>query len=330
MSQIKEKNEGKRQLHEEKSIKAIPGLGLPILLVILAVASLGCVFVGIVILPKVIGGIIIVISVLVFAVMIILLRGVKVIKPNEGRVFTFFGRYIGTLRTDGTFWVNPFATVVEGPVVVEAQTEKRRAAENAFDGKLSLKALTLSTDQLKINDVNGNPVIISTIVIWRVHDTAKAIFDVDNYVAFLKAQCDLALRNIVRQYPYDAPDDNMGNEKTLRGSTLEIAEALKSEIQDNVKLAGLEILEARITYLAYAPEIAAAMLQRQQASAIVDARQLIVDGAVGMVEMALKKLSEENIIELDEERKAAMVSNLMVVLCANKDAQPIVNSGSIY
>ena len=188
--------------------------------------------------------------------------------------------------------------------------------------------MTLNNDKQKINDLLGNPIIIGIVVVWRVENTAKAVFNVDNYREFLSMQCDSALRNIVRLYPYDMASD--ADEKTLRGSSLEVAARLKEEIQANVENAGIEIMDARITHLAYAPEIAAAMLQRQQASAIIDARKMIVEGAVGMVEMALAQLSENNVVELDEERKAAMVSNLLVVLCGNKDAQPIVNSGSIY
>jgi regulator of protease activity HflC (stomatin/prohibitin superfamily) len=191
--------------------------------------------------------------------------------------------------------------------------------------------MTLNNDKQKINDLLGNPIIIGIVVIWRVINTAKAVFNVDNYTEFLSIQCDSALRNIVRLYPYDITgDSDDDNEKSLRGSSQEIAENLKQEIQSKVEIAGLEIMEARITHLAYAPEIAAAMLQRQQAAAIIDARAMIVDGAVGMVEMALSRLSEKEVVQLDEERKAAMVSNLLVVLCGNKDAQPIVNSGSLY
>jgi regulator of protease activity HflC (stomatin/prohibitin superfamily) len=188
--------------------------------------------------------------------------------------------------------------------------------------------MTLNNEKQKINDELGNPIIIGIVVIWKVVNTAKAAFNVDNYTEYLSIQCDSSLRNIVRLYPYDASTED--GEKSLRGSSQEVAEKLKEEIQSRVDIAGLDILEARITHLAYAPEIAAAMLQRQQASAIIAARQMIVEGAVGMVEMALAKLSENNIVQLDEERKAAMVSNLLVVLCGNKDPQPIVNSGSIY
>ncbi len=186
----------------------------------------------------------------------------------------------------------------------------------------------MSNDRQKINDALGNPIIIGIVVIWRVVDTAKAVFNVDNYKEFLSIQCDSALRSTVRLYPYDA--DPSENERSLRGSSQEVADMLREEIQSKVDIAGLEIIEARITHLSYAPEIAAAMLQRQQASAVIDARQMIVEGAVGMVEMALAKLSENDIVNLDEERKAAMVSNLLVVLCGNKDAQPVVNSGTLY
>ena len=191
-----------------------------------------------------------------------------------------------------------------------------------------MKAMTLNNDKQKVNDEEGNPIEIGVVVIWRVINTAHAVFNVDNYVDYISTQSDAAIRQVARQYPYDVSEN--GDEKSLRGSSVEIANILKNELQNRVEIAGIEILEARIAHLAYAPEIAAAMLQRQQASAIIAARQKIVDGAVSMVEMALKKLNDNGIVELDEERKAAMVSNLLVVLCGNKDAQPIVNSGSIY
>ena len=206
----------------------------------------------------------------------------------------------------------------------------------AMNKKLSLKIMTLNNNRQKINDCLGNPVEIGIAVTWRIVDTAKAVFNVDNYKEYLSLQCDSALRNIVRLYPYDvAPNvdttgDGIADDGSLRGSSEIVAGRIRQEIQDRVDEAGIEIIEARITYLAYATEIAAVMLQRQQASAIIDARKMIVDGAVGMVEMALERLSKNEIVELDEERKAAMVSNLLVVLCGNKDAQPIVNSGSLY
>ena len=196
--------------------------------------------------------------------------------------------------------------------------------------------MTLSNSKQKVNDVLGNPVEVAVAVMWRGHDTAKAVFEVDNFKEYLSLQCDTAVRNVVKVYPYDVTDnvdttgDGEADDGSLRGSTELVANRIKDEIQSKVVDAGLEIVDARITYLAYAPEIAAAMLQRQQASAVVDARKLIVDGAVGMVEMALERLNEKNTVELDEERKAAMVSNLLVVLCGNHDAQPVVNSGSLY
>lgn len=266
----------------------------------------------------------------------ILLAGLKVLKPNEAYVLTLFGKYYGTLKGPGFYFTNPFVTAVNpGAEALTALNAPSSGTEGSSPQaapkatkKISLKAMTLSNSRQKINDELGNPIEIGIIVIWKIIDTTKAVFNVDNYCEYLSIQCDSALRNIVRLYPYDAPEDS--GERSLRGSSQEISDKLKEAIQEKVNVAGIEILEARITHLAYAPEIAAAMLQRQQASAIIDARKMIVDGAVGMVEMALEKLSENQIVELDEERKAAMVSNLLVVLCGNKDAQPIVNSGSLY
>ena len=280
--------------------------------------------------------------------------GLTVLKPQEAVVLTLFGKYVGTLKGDGFYYVNPFCSAVNpashtklsqsgdvkgvgGPagalVIAESGIS---TAQEAPTKKLSLKIMTLNNSRQKINDCLGNPVEIGIAVTWRIVDTAKAVFNVDNYKEFLSLQCDSALRNIVRIYPYDvAPNvdttgDGMADEGSLRGSSEVVAARIREEIQNRVEEAGLEIVEARITYLAYAPEIAAVMLQRQQASAIIDARKMIVDGAVGMVEMALERLSENHTVELDEERKAAMVSNLLVVLCGNHDAQPVVNSGSLY
>ena len=275
--------------------------------------------------------------------------GLKVLKPQEALVLTLFGNYIGTLKGEGFYFVNPFCTAVNpaaqtklnqsGDVKNAALTApgvpNQQAVELASK-RMSLKIMTLNNNRQKINDCLGTPVEIGIAVTWRIVDTAKAAFNVDNYKEFLSLQCDSALRNIVRIYPYDsAPNvdttgDGIADEGSLRGSSDVVANRIKDEIQQRVNEAGLEVVEARITYLAYAPEIAAMMLQRQQAAAIVDARKLIVDGAVGMVEMALERLNERGTVQLDEERKAAMVSNLLVVLCGNKDAQPIVNSGSLY
>jgi regulator of protease activity HflC (stomatin/prohibitin superfamily) len=280
------------------------------------------------------------------------LPGLKVLKPQEALVLTLFGKYIGTLKGDGFYWVNPFCTAFNPAAKTKlnqsgdvSTTHMLSISENGTtanasvtieSNKISLKIMTLNNSRQKINDCLGNPIEIGIAVIWRVVDTAKAVFNVDNYKEFLSLQCDSALRNVVRIYPYDvAPGvdttgDGIADEGSLRGSSEVVAARIRDEIQSRVNEAGIEIIEARITYLAYAPEIAAVMLQRQQASAIIDARRMIVDGAVGMVEMALERLSEKDTVHLDEERKAAMVSNLLVVLCGNKDAQPVVNSGSLY
>ena len=286
----------------------------------------------------------------------ILFLGLRILKPQEALVLTLFGKYIGTLKEPGFYFVNPFCVSVNpasktklsqsGDVDTSAQKNlslstlllsgSSSSDASLSNKKISLKVMTLNNSRQKINDCLGNPVEIGIAVTWRVVDTAKAVFHVDNYKEYLSLQCDSALRNIVRLYPYDtAPDvdttgDGIADEGSLRGSSEIVAERIRNEIQEKVADAGLEIIEARITYLAYAPEIAAVMLQRQQASAIIDARKMIVDGAVGMVEMALEQLSEKDVVELDEERKAAMVSNLLVVLCGNHDAQPVVNSGSLY
>ena len=271
------------------------------------------------------------------------LCGLRVLKPQEALVLTLFGDYIGTLKGQGFYWVNPFCTAVNPAAGTKlsqsGDVDGGAHSVSQSDGmgkKISLKMMTLNNSRQKINDCLGNPVEIGIAVIWRVTDTAKAVFNVDNYKEYLSLQCDSALRNVVRIYPYDvAPNvdttgDGVADEGSLRGSSEVVAARIRDEIQKNVAEAGIEVVEARITYLAYAPEIAAVMLQRQQASAIIDARKMIVDGAVGMVEMALERLNENKVVELDDERKAAMVSNLLVVLCGNRDAQPIVNSGSLY
>ena len=278
-------------------------------------------------------------AVILMIASVIALAGLKVLKPQEALVLTLFGKYVGTIKGEGFYWVNPFCTAVNpaaSTVLNQSGDVKATPAPAVTNMKMSLKIMTLSNNRQKINDCLGNPVEIGIAVMWRVVDTAKAAFNVDNYKAFLSLQCDSALRNIVRLYPYDsAPGidttgDGIADDGSLRGSSEIVANRIKAEIQGRVEEAGLEIVDARITYLAYAPEIAAVMLQRQQASAVVDARKLIVDGAVGMVEMALERLNANGTVQLDEERKAAMVSNLLVVLCGNKDAQPIVNSGSLY
>ncbi len=268
--------------------------------------------------------------------------GLIIIRPQEAIVLTLFGKYIGTLKEPGYYFVNPFCSALNPAARTQlnqsgdVKTKNTVNQAEAVTKKISLKIMTLNNNRQKINDCLGNPVEIGIAVTWRIVNTAKAVFNVDNYKEYLSLQCDSALRNIVRLYPYDvAPNvdttgDGIADDGSLRGSSEIVAARIKDEIQEKVNEAGIQIVDARITYLAYAPEIAAVMLQRQQASAIIDARKMIVDGAVGMVEMALERLSEKGTVELDEERKAAMVSNLLVVLCGNHDAQPVVNSGSLY
>ncbi|MDD3796940.1 MAG: SPFH domain-containing protein [Lachnospiraceae bacterium] len=297
------------------------------------------------------GPVLLIISIIWLGIGWIPFLGLKVLKPQEALVMTLFGNYIGTLKEAGFYFVNPFCASVNPAAKTRlnqsgdvSDGERKAFTITAGNGqsvemtnkKVSLKIMTLNNNRQKINDCLGNPVEIGIAVMWRVKDTAKAVFNVDNYKEYLSLQCDSALRNIVRVYPYDvAPNvdttgDGVADEGSLRSSSEIVASRIRDEIQQKVSEAGLEIIEARITYLAYAQEIAAVMLQRQQASAIIDARKLIVDGAVGMVEMALDRLNENQIVELDEERKAAMVSNLLVVLCGNHDTQPIVNTGSLY
>ncbi|MDD4592278.1 MAG: SPFH domain-containing protein [Parabacteroides sp.] len=345
MSKVKVTEE--RQLHyDEIYAKSISGMFMLILNIVLMIGALAVFIYGLNLLEtgkNTEGQLIYIVLAALYLFLIgpFLFAGLKILQPNEALVLTLFGKYHGTLKGEGFYFVNPFATAFNPtasalpptsvtPEQTTSITKKPQGSTmKKVNKKISLKSMTLNNEKQKINDELGNPIIIGIVVIWRVVNTAKAAFNVDNYTEFLSIQCDSSLRNIVSLYPYDSSGDDDG-EKSLRGSSQEVAEKLKDEIQSRVEIAGLEILEARITHLAYAPEIAAAMLQRQQASAIIAARQMIVEGAVGMVEMALSKLNENDIVKLDEERKAAMVSNLLVVLCGNKDAQPIVNSGSLY
>ncbi|MDE0040148.1 MAG: SPFH domain-containing protein [Gammaproteobacteria bacterium] len=244
-------------------------------------------------------------STLLFVALILLFFGLFIVNPNEARVLQLFGRYVGTVSDQGFRWANPFFT-------------KRR---------ISLRVRNFETDRSKVNDADGNPIEIAAVVVWKVVDTAEATFEVDDYVNFMHVQSESAVRNLATQYPYDTRQDD---QISLRGKTEEIAGQLKTEIQGRLHKAGLEVLEARITHLAYAPEIASSMLQRQQAGAIIEARERIVEGAVSMVQMALDNLSSRGIVELDEERKAAMVSNLLVVLCGDKGTQPVLNTGTLY
>ena len=241
----------------------------------------------------------------VFVVALIVSKGVFVLNPNEGKVLQLFGAYRGTARTAGLRWANPFYT-------------KHR---------ISLRVRNFESARLKVNDTDGNPIEIAAVVVWKVVDTAEALFEVDDYENYVKVQSEAAVRNLATRYPYDAHEDD---HVSLRGNTAEVAKDLKHEIQDRLSKAGVEVIEARLSHLAYASEIASAMLRRQQAGAIIAARQKIVEGAVGMVEMALALLSKSQLVQLDEERKAAMVSNLLVVLCADREAQPVVNTGTIY
>ena len=327
------------------------GMLVMLLTILLIIASFGVIIYGAMLSTDEAPSPILFLGILLVCITWIPLAGLKVLKPQEALVLTLFGKYVGTLKGDGFFWVNPFCTAfnpaartklnqsgdVSNHSITVASTQNPQAIDaTTLSNKISLKIMTLNNSRQKINDCLGNPIEIGIAVIWRVVDTAAAVFNVDNYKEFLSLQCDSALRNVVRIYPYDtAPGidttgDGVADEGSLRGSSEVVAARIRDEIQSRVNEAGIEIIEARITYLAYAPEIAAVMLQRQQASAIIDARKMIVDGAVGMVEMALERLEEKDTIKLDDERKATMVSNLLVVLCGNKDAQPVVNSGSLY
>lgn len=239
---------------------------------------------------------------------LLMLPGFVLVNPNSSRVLLLFGKYMGTIKKNGLFWVNPLYS----------------------KKKISLRASNFDSERLKVNDKLGNPVMISTILVWRVTDTYRAAFDVDDYQNFVRVQTDAAVRKLASMYPYDNfADEGVDEDITLRSSVNEVSEALEKEVQERLAMAGIEVLEARIGYLAYAQEIANAMLKRQQATAIVAARHKIVEGAVSMVEMALDELGKKDIVDLDEERKAAMVSNLMVVLCSDKDASPIVNAGTL-
>jgi regulator of protease activity HflC (stomatin/prohibitin superfamily) len=248
---------------------------------------------------------VVLLMVFAFLVEILLLAGFFVVNPNEARVLTLFGKYTGSVKRDGFHWANPFM-------------RKRR---------LSLRIRNFESSAIKVNDLEGNPIESAAVVGWRVFETAEASFEVDSYEHYVKVQSEAAIRNLTSQYPYD---DHADDKKSLRGNTVEIADLLKGEVQDRLAKAGVEVLEARINHLAYAPEIAAAMLQRQQAGAIIAARQRIVEGAVGMVETALEMLSHRGVVDLDTERKASMVSNLLVVLCSDRHTQPVVNTGTIY
>lgn len=281
-----------------------PPAGLAVLAVLLP-ALLGAVALLVVVIVSLEAPLAIVACALLVAALAFLFGGFFVVNPNEAKVLQLFGHYAGSAREPGLRWANPFYT----------------------KKKVSLRVVSFESGKLKVNDLDGNPVEIAAIVVWKVVDSAEAVFAVDDYAAYVRVQSEAALRNLATRYPYDSHDD----EKTsLRGSTAFVAEQLQKEVEERVKAAGVQILEARISHLAYAPEIAQAMLQRQQAAAIIAARTRIVEGAVSMVEMALARLLQNGTVHLDEERKAAMVSNLLVVLCGDRSPHPVINAGTLY
>lgn len=325
----------------EKELKPMSGMAMLFISIIGVLAGIALCIAG----PVMADGGTAVLAVIAGVILILLfctcMCGLKIVNPNEALVLTLFGKYHGTIKKDGFFFVNPFSAGFNPTAQSALDAMKEEIAEAAKKGshkkgsksntnkKVSTKAMTLNNAQQKVNDVQGNPVVIGSIVIWKVANPTKAVFNVENYFEYLSIQCDSTIRNTARLYPYDTIDQE-NDEMTLRGSSLEIAQNMKEELQKKVAEAGIEILEVRITHLAYAEEIAAAMLKRQQAAATIAAREKIVEGAVGMVRMALDKLEDDDLVVLDDERKAAMVSNLLVVLCGDKEPQPIVNSGSIY
>lgn len=287
-------------------IKEIPHKslqGIPVLIVLLAalLTAIALLVLGFIVELA----LMIVLALISIPIVVFLLVGLFMVNPNEARVLQLFGRYVGTVHQEGLRWANPFFS----------------------KGKISIRVRNFETERSKVNDADGNPIEIAVVVVWKVVDTAEATFEVDDYENFMRVQSDSAVRNLATQYPYDSRDEKV---TSLRGNTEDIAEQLKTEIQGRLDKAGLEVLEARITHLAYAPEIASAMLQRQQAGAIIEAREQIVEGAVSIVQKALDGLSDRGVVELDEERKAAMVSNLLVVLCGEKGTQPVLNTGSLY
>ena len=328
---------------EEKLLK--PRAGIPVLVcdLVLLAASIFALIAGFG--GGWLGAVLLILGAAAFIAVFIVLAGLKAVRPNEALVLTLFGNYYGTIKEPGYYFVNPFCASVS-PAYDKAAAEKAKREKEAGGNpssttqisstrnRVSLKTMTLDNGRQKVNDVIGNPIIIRAVVIWHVENPTKAVFNVEDYPSFLSTQTDSTIRNIARLYPYDVFDEGEESdtvtEKTLRGSSQEIAENMKLELQKRVSDAGIVVEEVRITHLAYAEEIAAAMLQRQQAAAVIAARQKIVDGAVGMVKMAVNKLGEDDVVILDDERKAAMVSNLLVVLCGGHDAQPVVNTGNIY
>ena len=274
-------------------------------------------------------GLFIFLGVLGVPVSLLFAKGLFTLQPNEARVLVLFGKYRGTVKKDGFHWANPFS-VHRGPFVTVTPQGKDQApsVRSSHKYRVSLRIRNFETQTLKVNDQRGNPIEIGTVVVWRIEDTAKALFDVDEYENYVQVQSESAVRHLANTYPYDHSDDMPGEEQTLRGNTQTIGEALEKELQERLSKAGVVVSEARLTHLAYAPEIASVMLRRQQAEAIIAARKKIVHGAVSMVEMALAELSEKKVVDLDEERKAAMVGNLLVVLCGEAQAEPVINAGS--
>ena len=339
---------------EEKILKPIKGFVPLFLIIVFILASIGLMILGGILIDEydsyVLGGVSLVLGILLCIASSISFAGLKVINPNEAIVLSLFGKYIGTIYENGFWYVNPFASAIYPQAkIAEAKNARLQAyagkksqaevsaseAAIASAKKVSTKVCTFVNGNQKVNDKLGNPVEVSAIVIWKVVNATKAVLNVDYYKEYLSNQTDATIRNVARLYPYDIIDDEDDekdeiNEKTLRGSATIIAEEMKKELASKVEDAGIEIVEVRLNQIAYAPEIAAAMLQRQQAIAVIAARKKIVEGAVTMVEMALDKLKEDDVVDLDEERKAQMVSNLLVVLCSSKEANPILNAGSIY
>ncbi|WP_207761097.1 SPFH domain-containing protein [Bifidobacterium simiarum] len=291
------------------------------------------------------GTVLLIVGIVLCVVMSMVPAGFFSLQPNEARVLVLFGEYRGTVRGEGFYWSNPFYSrdlqpadqeESDGESLTAALTGKKKTAktnQSAVKAKISLRARTLNGPKLKVNDRNGNPIEIADVIVWRVTDTARAVFDVDHYEQFVGMQAETALRHVASRYAYDhnaQTDEAAAGEITLRSNIAEVSQALRDELAERLAPAGITVDDARLTHLAYAPEIAQVMLRRQQAEAIIAARTKIVQGAVSMVEMALKELDKDGVVELDEERKAAMVSNLMVVLCGDNDAQPVVNAGSLY
>ncbi|MBR5288034.1 MAG: SPFH domain-containing protein [Clostridia bacterium] len=326
---------------QEKNAPCYSGFVVLLLNILGLIAAIACIVLGAILLAGEAflgGGLLLAAGTIAFIALCILFAAYKVVGPNQALVLTLFGKYYGTLREPGFYAVNPFVTA-NAPAVMNGEPTET-AQKTVVNGvptttitskpkKISLKTRTLDNRKQKVNDALGNPIIIGSIVIWRVENPTAAIFAVENFEEYLSIQCDSTIRNIARLYPYDSMSETQ-DEMTLRDSSAEISEIMQKELAERVSAAGLVIEDVRITTLAYSEEIAAAMLQRQQATAIIAARQKIVEGAVGMVKMAIDQLGQEEVVVLDEERKAQMVSNLLVVLCGSKDAQPIVNSGSIY